>query len=141
MRSKHAVIALAIVASGIAVAPAALAAQGGGSPKIVACTSKGTVLEYKPTSYILTCADANASLTKLTWQQWNAGTAKGAGTFVSNTCEPTCAAGTFVESAAMVSLTRPRKVEGEKAFTRITVTTKTDGKVTKVTYDAPSMIK
>ncbi len=88
----------------IPAAQAAPAATAASAPVLIDCTPHGLV---KPKTFIITCADANDSLTKLTWSHWGS-TASGKGTEVINTCVPSCVAGHFKKYGAGVSLTRPR---------------------------------
>jgi hypothetical protein len=79
------------------------------------------MLTYKPRQHVLSCADANSGLRKLTWSSWNSKSATGAGTYYWNDCEPNCAAGTNHTSKATVELKAPKVQKGEKVFTRIVV--------------------
>lgn len=80
------------------------------------------MLTYEPTRHVLSCADHNSGLRKLTWSSWNQKSAMGAGTYYWNDCEPNCAAGTNHTSKATVELKRPKVQKGERVFTRVTVT-------------------
>ena len=60
-----------------------------------------------PTTIVLACADANASLVDLTWSAWTQGSATATGQYTRNTCVPDCAEGTFVTSRAEVRLAFP----------------------------------
>ncbi len=80
------------------------------------------MLTYKPKQHVLSCADANSGLRKLTWSSWNAKTAMGSGVYYWNDCEPNCAAGTNHASKATVELKRPKVQKGEPVFTRVVVT-------------------
>ena len=53
-----------------------------------------------PTTIVLACADANASLVDLTWSAWTQGSATATGQYTRNTCVPDCAEGTFVTVAS-----------------------------------------
>ncbi|MFA7322735.1 MAG: hypothetical protein WC005_00080 [Candidatus Nanopelagicales bacterium] len=142
MRSTLAVAAAATFVIGAALAPLAQAAPAAPSKtKIVACTNAGTVLETKPKSYILTCADANSLLKDLKWSSWTSGTAKATGIFQENDCKPNCAAGKFIDAPATVSLTVPKTIDGNRVFTSITVTTSSNGKTHRQVYEAPRLTK
>ncbi|MFI6595754.1 hypothetical protein ACIBHX_05860 [Nonomuraea sp. NPDC050536] len=58
----------------------------------------------RPASIILTCADANHVLEKLTWAQWGGLVARAAGVATVNTCDPDCAGGRFVSYPVEVTL-------------------------------------
>ena len=79
--------------------------------------------QTRPSSVILTCADANDALTALHWVSWAASQAFGTGTEKVNTCTPDCADGTFVSYPALITLWRPEPLPGHPGvlyFTRIT---------------------
>lgn len=79
------------------------------------------MLTYKPRRHVLSCADANSGLRRLTWSSWNSTSATGAGVYYWNDCKPDCAAGTNHTSKATVELKRPKVQKGEKVFTRVVV--------------------
>jgi hypothetical protein len=79
-------LGLAGTASASTTAPSAA-----GPPVLVNCVGHGRV---KPRSEILTCADANDALMKMTWSRWST-QALGTGTESINTCVPNCAEGHF----------------------------------------------
>lgn len=62
--------------------------------KTVKLSNCGT-FEAKPTSIVISCADANITVTHITWTGWGHATAHGVGTLNWNTCTPTCVAGTW----------------------------------------------
>ena len=65
----------------------------------LSCSSKvGT----KPTSYVLFCADANASLSSLTWTDWGDATAYATGVAKWNDCTPTCVDGKWKQQPVTV---------------------------------------
>ncbi|HEY1624076.1 MAG TPA: hypothetical protein VGG16_09780 [Streptosporangiaceae bacterium] len=78
----------------------------------------------KPSSYILTCADAGSVLASLSWTSWTSQQAVAVGVHELNNCTPNCAAGTFVRYPAVITFWRPEPVPGhagETYFSRITV--------------------
>lgn len=86
---------------------------------VVNCLGKQ---QTRPSSFILTCADAGDVLTGLHWVDW-ASQAFGTGTEMINTCKPSCAEGKFVSYPALVALWRPEPLRGHPGvlyFTRIT---------------------
>jgi len=99
---------------------ASLAENQAGSPVVVDCSGQR---QTRPSSFILTCADANDALTALRWVSWAASQAFGTGTETVNTCTPDCADGTFVSYPALIALWRPEPLPGHPGvlyFTRIT---------------------
>jgi hypothetical protein len=83
--------------------------------------SSCTAATFKPQKYVLTCADANTAITHATYSSWTATFAQGRGTYVYNTCQPSCAAGTFKHHPVTFSLGRARTVGGKRLFTRMFV--------------------
>jgi len=100
---------------------AAVASSAAAKPVVlVNCTGKSVV---RPSSYILTCADANDDLTGLHWVSWQ-GVAFGRGTELVNDCYPNCASGKFSSYPALITLWRaePRTGHsGQRYFSRLTV--------------------
>jgi hypothetical protein len=79
--------------------------------------------QTRPSSFVLTCADANDALTALHWVGWAASQAFGTGTEQVNTCTPDCADGKLVSYPALITLWRPEPLPGHpgvRYFTRIT---------------------
>lgn len=86
---------------------------------VVNCLNKE---QARPSSYVLTCADANDYLTGLHWVSWGSA-AFGTGTEIANTCAPTCVQGKFISYPALVVFWRPEPLPdhpGVLYFTRIT---------------------
>jgi hypothetical protein len=86
-------------------------------PVVVDCLSKGKV---EPGTFILTCADGNAYLSRLHWTTWNSEMATATGTLVENDCVPYCAAGHFHSYPALVMLWEPERYGSVQRFTEIT---------------------
>jgi hypothetical protein len=86
---------------------------------VVNCLSKQ---QTRPSSFVLTCADAGDVLTALHWVSW-ASQAFGTGTEMIKTCTPNCAEGGFVSYPTLIALWRPEPLPGHPGvlyFTRIT---------------------
>jgi len=78
--------------------------------------------QTRPSSFILTCADAGDVLTALHWVNWGS-QAFGTGTEMVKTCKPNCAEGGFISYPALIALWRPEPLPGHPGvlyFTRIT---------------------
>jgi hypothetical protein len=100
--------------------PASVADTQTGSTVVVGCSGQQ---QNRPSSFILTCADANDALTALHWVSWANKFAFGLGTEKVNTCTPDCADGKLVSYPALITLWRPEPVPGHpgvRYFTRIT---------------------
>lgn len=106
-----------LATSAVMIAAPASAAPASHTRVISSCTTA----TYKPSSYILTCADANTQIRHATYTSWSPKLAEGRGTYVYNTCTPSCAAGTFKHHPVSFMLYRPKTVGGKKLFTRMSV--------------------
>jgi hypothetical protein len=82
-------------------------ACGGGSDTKVVFPAACATPTYKPTSIVVTCADANTVVRNITWSSYTDKSAAGTGTANVNACDPTCAAGRFQEFPAKVGLSGP----------------------------------
>jgi hypothetical protein len=89
-----------IVAFGAVAAPAAAAAT---PTRVLTCSLK---LATKPSTYLLSCADANASWTGVSWSVWSASSASGHGILRQNDCTPNCVSGKFINYRATVKLSK-----------------------------------
>jgi hypothetical protein len=69
------------------------------SVSIFDCTSHATIA---PTSFVLSCADANSELSGLHWAGWGLSTAYATGTARWNDCTPNCAGGTWKSESISV---------------------------------------
>jgi len=52
-------------------------------------------LKVAPSSLVISCADANRSITDIKWTNWGQAVAQGKGMLNWNTCTPTCVSGTY----------------------------------------------
>ena len=103
-----------------ASARAAASAAAQRNTVVVDCSGQR---QTRPSSFILTCADANDALTALHWVSWANNQAFGTGTEKVNTCTPDCADGKLVSYPALITLWRPEPLPGHpgvRYFTRIT---------------------
>jgi hypothetical protein len=82
------------------------------------CTGKAAV---RPATFTISCGDGNSYLTKLKWSAWGTSTARAAGVYTVNDCDPYCAAGKFVSSQAIVTLSKPKIFKGLRLFTNLRV--------------------
>lgn len=76
---------------------------------VVNCSFKQ---QARPSSFILTCADAGDVLTNLRWVNWGPGAAFATGIEQINNCTPNCAAGKFISYPVLVNLWRPEALPG-----------------------------
>lgn len=73
-------------------------AQADSHPKVVmpiSCTNK----VGEPTSFVISCADANSEVSSLTWTDWGQATAYATGVVRWNDCTPTCVAGVWKQAS------------------------------------------
>jgi hypothetical protein len=78
----------------------------------------------RPGTFVISCADANTYLGKLSWTSWTPGLASATGTLEENDCTPYCAAGHFHAYPAVVVLwgsTAVKNHPGEHSYTKMTV--------------------
>lgn len=130
MRTGVSLVAIgALMAGGIALA----ASPASAAPR--AQVNNCGELEIKPTDLVLSCADANAMLTELTWRGWSNSRATGVGTYEVNDCQPTCVAGTTRSYPVRVVLGTPKVQDGTRVLSKLTMsfTKKSPSKKKKVT--------
>jgi hypothetical protein len=70
---------------------------------LLTCTSTTTT---EPTSYLLSCADANAAFASMKWSTWGPSSARGHGILRQNDCRPNCVSGKVLNYVATVTLTK-----------------------------------
>ncbi len=90
------------------------------APVLIDCLLKQ---QSRPSSFILTCADANDVLADLHWVSWGSTAAFATAVEQVNDCTPDCASGTFLDYPALVALWRPESLPGHpglRYFTRVT---------------------
>jgi hypothetical protein len=108
---KNSSRAIAIVSAALFIAPilsvgatVTSTPAGAASPtRILTCTLK---LASRPTTYTLSCADANAGWTGMSWSSWGATSATGHGILRQNDCTPNCVSGKFIDYRATVTLSK-----------------------------------
>ena len=119
-------ILLSVVAAGCASAPtritdAALVQRASPAKTVVVnCLFKP---QTRPSSVVLTCADANDVLAQLHWVSWGSSAAFATGIEQINNCTPNCAAGKFISYPVLVDLWRPEPLPGHPGvlhFSRVT---------------------
>ena len=79
------------------------AGAGAAPTRVLTCSLK---LATKPSRYLLSCADANASWTGMSWSVWSASSASGRGILRQNDCTPNCVSGKFINYRATVTLSK-----------------------------------
>jgi hypothetical protein len=102
VRGAAVLSATLLVASVIALGGAGTSVAGAVGPtRVLTCAGRPM---SKPASYTLSCADANAEWTDMTWATWRARSATGYGILRQNDCTPNCAGGKFFDYRATVTL-------------------------------------
>ena len=104
-------------ASAVVLAAAANPALAGGGARVVGeCTRS----QVRPTEVILRCADANAALVNLRWQDFGGATAHARGTYAFNDCSPSCVAGTVHSYPVALVFSRARRCpDGRRDYRRV----------------------
>jgi len=136
-------LALALILSAGTVAGIALSASGSSPlrpeatrPLAIgtdakAWTCQGTEV-VRPTNFIISCADAGASLTNTKWSSWTATGAVGETTFALNLCKPYCAASKISYFAnSKVIFSAPETTAHGKLFSLLTVRYRLNGEAAK----------
>lgn len=102
--------ALALAALTVALLSAAfsLSASATAPLKITNCNKAVS----RPALLTLTCGDGNTVLKGVKWSSFGGASARGTATFVTNTCNPNCAAGKDVSYQARLQATSPRTCKG-----------------------------
>jgi hypothetical protein len=106
--SRHRSFAGAVVVAVVMIAAFSTFASATAPLKITNCNRAAS----RPTLLTLTCGDGNTVLKGLRWSSFGGPTARATGTFVTNTCEPDCAAGKDVSYQARLKATSPRTCKG-----------------------------
>lgn len=117
-------VLLSVATTGCASTPtratdAALIQRSGGTV-VINCLFES---QARPSSFVLTCADANDVIAHLHWVSWGSGAAFATGIEQINDCTPNCAAGKFINYPVLVNLWRPEPLPGHPGtsyFTRAT---------------------
>lgn len=81
----------------------------------------------KPDAITLTCADGGIYIDKIDWSSWNATGARGTGTYNVNTCDPSCADGSYLRVKVDLTLSKLEKYK-QRHFLRTLVIETKDGK-------------
>ena len=90
-----------IVALGVTTVPTGAGAAT--ATHVLTCTGK---IASKPSTYTLSCADANAGWAGMTWSKWNSSSATGHGILRQNDCTPNCVSGKFSNYRTTVTLSK-----------------------------------
>ena len=110
------VVVLSGVATGCASAPARATDTALTTRNAPAASARTVVVnclfkqQSRPSSFILTCADANDVLAHLHWVSWGSGAAFATGIEQINDCIPNCAAGKFVNYPGTFYFSRVTRV-------------------------------
>lgn len=108
------VVALVILAGvTTAVSLSQSRASAGGVRMDFTCTNK---VGEKPSTLVLSCADANSMLTALRWTDWGDATAYATGKVTWNDCTPTCVSGHWKNEPVTLWAWRVR----DDRYTRLT---------------------
>jgi hypothetical protein len=122
-------LVLSVIATGCAAAPTRATDTALTQRTLPIAAEKTVVIncEFKqqarPSSFILTCADANDALTSLHWVSWSPVAAFATGIEQINNCTPDCAAGKFVSYPVLVNFWRIEPLPGHPGtfyFSRVT---------------------
>lgn len=94
--------------------------------RMLTCSGKPVL---KPSSFVISCADANSELTDTHWTKWTATGAVGITRFGLNLCNPSCAASRIsFFPKSVVQLSAPVATKHGRLFSKLVVTYKLHGK-------------
>ena len=101
--------ATAVLCATLMIAPimaigGVVASSGAGAAtpvRVLTCAGQVTT---KPSTYLLSCADAGAGWDAMTWSAWNGSSATGHGILRQNNCTPDFVAGMFISYRSTVIL-------------------------------------
>jgi hypothetical protein len=79
-------------------------------------------------------AGGSLFLRGLSWASWSQADARGRGIRWADSCVPNCAAGSYVRSAAKITLWRVRDHDGQPFFSAMTVVWSVDGRSHQQTF-------
>lgn len=126
-----AIARLGAIAAAAALVPlGASAATAGAHAPAVAASHRTQVIGkctkplYKPAKLVFTCGDGSIGMVHIRYTTWTKAAATGTGTYVYNTCQPTCASGTIKRKPG-TKLLLHKVVQTQKygpLFVRATVT-------------------
>lgn len=74
----------------------------------------------RPPQIYISCATGNLALEGIRWTSWGPKTAEGSGTFVKNSCTPSCADGQFLRFRARFRLSDPGETPVGYIFQSVT---------------------
>ena len=97
---------------------APLVASASGAAKATSLYNCST-LTQRPREIVLSCADGNTYISKISWSCWSGASAQAKGTLHWNTCTPTCVAGTDKSKVITFTATSRRKVKGTWLYTEL----------------------
>jgi hypothetical protein len=98
-------LGVALLLAPIGAVGAVLQTDAGAAIATRVLTCPGTP-SFKPSTYTLSCADAGAGWTDVTWSTWTSTSASGHGILRQNDCTPNCAGGKFIDYRATVTLSK-----------------------------------
>jgi hypothetical protein len=112
------------LAAGLLVAGLSVPASAGATTPAQRAASTQVIYNcqrphYEPSVIVIACADANTVLRHMRYARWSRHSAAGAGVMYTNSCTPNCAAGTLIKTATRFKLERPKRVDGQRRFSRL----------------------
>jgi hypothetical protein len=115
---KHHLLTSAMLAAAVLIAAFAMSASAASTVKITNCNTAAS----RPKLLTLTCGDGNTVLKGLKWSSFGGSSAQAKGTFVTNTCEPNCAAGKDVSYPVSVKATSLKTCKGAlRVYNKLTL--------------------
>lgn len=96
--------AVLLIAPLAVLSGAASTSAGAATPThLLTCSMKKAT---EPSTYVLSCADANAGFAGMKWSNWGATSAHGHGILRQNDCTPNCVSGKVINYSTTVTLSK-----------------------------------
>jgi hypothetical protein len=101
---------------------------------MLGCLSQRLV---RPSTYSLGCGSGTYVITNAHWVNWGVDGARGTGSYVVNTCSPTCAADNNVSYSASFVVRNIKPTASGPVYKVITIRYLQAGKYTKISWTLP----
>jgi hypothetical protein len=123
-RIPYILLGLLVVLSGAFAVISIVQSNSSGSSDSILTLCAHNLFTVKPSTYVISCADANSEFTNSHWFGWGDATAYATGEARWNDCQPTCVAGQW-HSKPVTMWAWDLRTEGHRtAYTKIRTTSK-----------------
>ena len=84
------------------------------------------LVDFKPESLTVYCADAGIVITNLEWITWGSTEGTATGSYMANDCKPDCASGKWKSAKVEVRATDPEQIGAKTVLTKLTFRTENE---------------